>query len=730
MKQCKHGLFTAVLSLLAGCTALPLEEVISPEVEVWSGEQKPGTLVVRVDDAEASLTRTTIQPSGEGYAMTWDGDESADLFERNNVIASLARYTSASVETASEGATAAFSYSGLAPVGGASAYRYDMLCPSSAVSGISGQVVSLTLPAAQSPRASSADPAASLLYARSESAYGKQPASLQLSFHHMVAYGHFTLKNLNLATGESLSSVAITAEDENLSGEITYDTSDGSIDYVADGESTLTLSAANMAVDAAGFSVWFACKPFTLEAGKRLTVVTTTSLGTVRTATLTARTDLVFEAGKVSEVPVRPDDYAVTGKVWYVSNVSGNDSRNGLSPSTALKNLYKVLEKVKPGDQVRLMPGTWNYSYDAFTLEPKHSGTAGNYISFVAHDPSNKPVIHAGGANVWNAIKSYASYVVFDGIVIEGDCASISQSDAYASAQYYYDNGSFQSGTARYNTNGISIEQKSGEASGPHHVIVRNCVVHDLPGGGIGVSKGDYITIENNVVYNCAWYSMYANSGISVIYSTDTDANTGYKIVVQGNVVSDCHTEVPWVRREVPSFNMSDGNGIIIDVNQSTSYSGRTLVQNNLSFYNGGSGIHTYKANHVDIVGNTTYYNGRMYNGNYGEIWGNQSDDVHISNNIMCGGRTAASSMCNLGDNDVVYTNNICWQGNVTYQGSGYLYADPLFVNASTDRTVADFHLRDGSPAIGHGASLSYNPSRDLDGKRRDGRFDCGAYQY
>ena len=76
------------------------------------------------------------------------------------------------------------------------------------------------------------------------------------------------------------------------------------------------------------------------------------------------------------------------------------------------------------------------------------------------------------------------------------------------------------------------------------------------------------------------------------------------------------------------------------------------------------------------------------------------------------------------------YSGNIYYGGDVKFMGSGDLVADPLFVNASTDRTAADFHLQAGSPAIGHGVSASYLPSRDHDGKVRGGSFDSGAYQY
>ena len=373
---------------------------------------------------------------------------------------------------------------------------------------------------------------------------------------------------------------------------------------------------------------------------------------------------------------------------------------------------------------MRIMPGTFEYTYDFITLGPEKSGTEGNYISFVAHDPSNKPVLYIHGNGVWNAVKCHASYIIFDGLEVRGDIANISRDDAYAFAKNYYDTGSIDwNKAARYNANGISIEQKSSSDPHPVHVIVRNCVIHDLPGGGLGASNSDYITFENNDIYNCARYSMYANSGISIIYSYNSDSNTGHKIIIRGNTVSGCWGEVPWVRREVPSFNYSDGNGIILDVNNTSGYNGRTLVENNVCFNNGGSGIHGYKASHIDIVGNTAYHNGHRYSGSYGEIWAHHCSDINIYNNIMYG------PWCNLGDK-ANYSGNVYYGGDVKFKGSGDIVADPLFVNASTDRTVANLHLSAGSPARGHGVTASYLPVRDHDGKIRGASFDSGAYQY
>ena len=78
-----------------------------------------------------------------------------------------------------------------------------------------------------------------------------------------------------------------------------------------------------------------------------------------------------------------------------------------------------------------------------------------------------------------------------------------------------------------------------------------------------------------------------------------------------------------------------DGNGIIVDKGRDYGYKGRTLIANNISYKNGGSGIHTYASDHVDIVHNTTYLNNQTKGINYGQIMSNYSGDVKVINNIL-----------------------------------------------------------------------------------------------
>lgn len=267
-------------------------------------------LVVETSQA-FDVTKVAIEKDGGVYKMNWTGDESAKLVERSDAAANAALYTSSAVDVTAGKAT--FTFSGLAPVAGTTAYNYDILYPAAAVGAAAGDVVAITLPASQTPLADSVDPAAALLAGRNTADFAEQPASVNAPFGHLAAYVKMRVKNGSYTSGTTkVTSVAITAEGCNIAGALDYDAGTGVADYTAGSESTIVLDGANLEPAYAGYDVWFACKPFTLPAGSTFTVVIETTDKGTQTATLTAGADIVFAAGKVTELPVYGITYTVT----------------------------------------------------------------------------------------------------------------------------------------------------------------------------------------------------------------------------------------------------------------------------------------------------------------------------------------------------------------------------------------------------------------------------------
>jgi parallel beta-helix repeat protein len=420
---------------------------------------------------------------------------------------------------------------------------------------------------------------------------------------------------------------------------------------------------------------------------------------------------------------------------YYVSALTGSDSNNGLTTTTAFRTIQKAADLTNPGDIVYIMDGVYSeakvlFSIHASVLYISRSGNENAYITYKNY-PGHRPKI--SGINCrWNCVRIRANYIRFEGIELEGPNQNITYEEARAMYDYYVTTPPASRDwhlIGTMNTNGLSLGGDMISSVPWHHIEVRNCVVHDFQGGGIGGSDFDYITIENNLVYNNSWYGMYATSGISVFHSRNFDSNTSsYKNFVRGNVCHNNKTLIPWAGRDY----LSDGNGIIIDDNRNTQveggipYTGKTLVENNVSYNNGGSGIHAYSSNNVDIINNTAYNNGTVVG--YPEIYGQDGVNVNIYNNIMYA-RTGGA--CNSNAGGTTYDYNIYFNGPASRKGANDVVADPKFVKLAFDET-ADFNLRNTSPAINSGtdAAGKFSPI-DINGVARPvgAKPDRGAYE-
>jgi hypothetical protein len=447
-----------------------------------------------------------------------------------------------------------------------------------------------------------------------------------------------------------------------------------------------------------------------------------------------------------------------SAKDWYVAP-NGDDANNGSSLKTAFQTFLKANSVVEPGDVVLVADGV--YTSDPKTdknegsalLNASKSGTADAWITWKPV-PGHKPVLRS---KAWGAIRITSSYIVIDGFNVLGYNEEIPLSDAQASEKK-------PGNDPYYNTNGIVVEgRKLPPDQKPHHIIVRNCIVSNMPGGGITGLETDYLTVEDNKVFNNAWYMKYGGSGITTLDNWQFDDKPGYHIIIQRNYVWNNKTMVPWSK----IGKLSDGNGILLDVTEPPRVNGannptgdatvkvdnptnpngdpvvkaepkvekpvrplwtaRALIANNISAFNGGSGIHVFRTRNVDIVNNITYKNGGVVG--YEELFSNNSSDVVILNNIIVprrGGKVTSNNK----------NTNVRWDYNMypieqsVMKGEHDIVADPKFIDAYIDLARANFQLAKDSPAIGAGTTELFQ-ALDIDGKKRTPNKapNLGAYK-
>lgn len=418
---------------------------------------------------------------------------------------------------------------------------------------------------------------------------------------------------------------------------------------------------------------------------------------------------------------------------YYVNAQTGKDENNGLSVHKPKKTLQQAASLTKPGDSVIVMNGTYtNECNECNVLNIIKGGNARNYVVYINY-PGHHPVLKFNG---WAGIlvTNGASYVKIIGFEIVGNNASVTL--AKALKQPYSCGNKKGKVDPRYNGNGIVIESLKRKHS--HHIVIAKNVVHDCGGGGIGASQCDYITVEDNLVYNTSWYTIFGTSGISFYQFWNFNKAKEYHNFIRRNKCYNNRSYVPWIKM----CKIYDGNGIIIDDFRNKQngsklgpYKNRTLIENNICWYNGGTGIHTFQSDYVDIINNTAYCNSKTEGFNPGQILSGVGNYNRIINNILVADSLSAINS-NYQNTNLTYHNNLHYNlsnpnRSATVNSSTCINGkDPLFVRPGNSLN-ADFRLQSNSPAI-HQANTTAHSYTDITGTRRarGHRADIGAYEY
>jgi len=410
---------------------------------------------------------------------------------------------------------------------------------------------------------------------------------------------------------------------------------------------------------------------------------------------------------------------------YYVDAKSGSDSNPGTAQAP-FKTLNKAASLAKPGVTVIVASGTY-VSAPGQSSAPLYlhaSGTPDAWIKFVAA-PGAHPVIRLlRCSECWDGIQlEGTAYVLIDGFEVVGQNQSITWAEAKKNT------GS----QAWLNETCIDIDGygwKGFKPGIPHDVVIRNNIARDCSGSGIAEDGGDSVTIAYNTIYDNSWWTVYGTSGLNIFHQLDVKGASvthGYNTFLVGNVVYGNHLNLPWIGANPPAI--TDGNGIIIDSNLHQDgggppYRGRTYIANNVSYGNGGRGVHVYASQHVDIVNNTAYDNMLSHSKDItcGEVDAVSAIDVNVLNNIGIN-LDGKQVVCNYGDKQTSFGYDL-WSGkDVTVKGPHDIVGNPRL----TDPRAGNFAPAPGSPAIASGTA-ALAPSLDLFAAPRDpAAIDRGA---
>jgi len=486
----------------------------------------------------------------------------------------------------------------------------------------------------------------------------------------------------------------------------------------------------------------------------------------------------------------------VCSQDYYVDD-QGSDTNPG-TESQPYKTINKAIASVDAGGTVYVMDGIYTDEsagepFVSFYEDATQQDSAGNNYVFSNGENLNNPhvvTINKAGNETdgYITVKNYpnhrpkiifdgqggiklgpnANYVIVEGFEVEGPSQSISYNQAIMNRR---NRVTLKESINQNNNNNSYFSGKGiwGGYDDHHHIIIRNNIVHNTPGSGIRFNDSDYITIENNTVYNTTWWTSSASSAVvfaETIAVSDDDNTTDIKMIIRGNTVYNNWNRIPFYMSSFPDnaqppngnygnagySTILDGQGLYV-TRSDPNYNGTFLFENNLCVNNGKNGINFDRSNASSalIRNNTIYFNGAhdlvqdisvSVEGNprhggqkVAGIKANFVNNVTVVNNIVETrfGNYSALELFNVEGSRFV-NNNIFVNGSISWGEnnlSNMIDVSPEFVNPtelSDDASImsdwetymdnVDFSLLATSPAINAGMS-EYSPQSDILGNAR-----------
>jgi parallel beta-helix repeat protein len=462
---------------------------------------------------------------------------------------------------------------------------------------------------------------------------------------------------------------------------------------------------------------------------------------------------------------------------FYVST-TGNDSNPGTTSQPWLTVQNADTTSRTGGDCINVAPGT----YEASVLI-QHGGTGPTGTGYVVYRCQILDACHIlapGAGHLWGF--AYAgNFVVVDGFELDGNNSL--QTDGIADACIGTDDPT-------YGTGGSSTQA----GASAHHIWVLNNIIHHCNLSGVSLAGKEWFYTIHNTVYHNSFQSGYQGSGVSYVVVQCIEAGgtncytsgiTGvppsdYSYVPSGNDLVNSapagyapfHNVVAWnvVYNNRINYNNpvgcsahTDGNGIILDTfldffSNTLTYPYETLVMENISYYNGGRGIHVFVTSNATVANNTVYNN--LTDGclaSVASILGDLSQQGGVSNiwenNVSLTVQNSYNNICSLvagngggvTDSENTYTNNVLsinpttfpavclYNNDVSYFScsNNKCGANPGFVNATPGAAAAsynqppaggtwipgnnNFAITTSSPAYNYGQTQPYLPAQASD---------------
>lgn len=397
-------------------------------------------------------------------------------------------------------------------------------------------------------------------------------------------------------------------------------------------------------------------------------------------------------------IPLILEVARLSGTTYYVGQ-NGDDAYTRLqaqSKVTPWRTIQKAAKIMVAGDSLIIQEGTY-YETD---IEFSHSGTQNNWIVITTEEGS-QPILTGDG---------------IAGIIIYGD-----KNNKYSKSHFII-NGLEITG---YQNDGLKVFYAD-------FIVMSNIHAHNNGNAGINVVDSDHILVQDSELDHNGWNSN-GDSGWGDGLTINNHKEMGKTSVVRRNIM--------YANFQKRSGSYWDGNGFTLDM---AGDSGLHIVENNVIFNNGGTGLLAGDTGDLILIHNTFYHNmsdPRCRNTADLYLVRTGVHDAIIKNNIVYSRSGIWTINRFEGIDDALIENNLIWSQDesnskiwwldwklvrmdywIKNRAQSTLKGDPGFISALDDDELItfhdsewidmdaddyDFHLAQNSQCIDQGAFLT-----------------------
>lgn len=282
----------------------------------------------------------------------------------------------------------------------------------------------------------------------------------------------------------------------------------------------------------------------------------------------------------------------------------GDDANPG-TIERPYKTLQRAVDRATPGSTIFVRGGV--YRNAEFGM-PWPARTVNNLVRITQSGTTQAPIHLRPHGNEYVRLVSDvngiaiagAQHWIIEGLELEGLAQSMDLDLALANW---------------WSEEGNSISGRGIANGGSQHIAIRDCVIHDFPGAGLSSNDADWITVQNNIIYNTGWWTTAGTHGVanSKLLSADRSGAALEKIVLDGNLLFGNQSLVisHVFSKGFVTLTIDEGNGLHLQ-NTAGTFFGRARVENNLVLFNGKAGLGLNTIDQVTVRRNAFYRNARV----------------------------------------------------------------------------------------------------------------------